>query len=246
MQHPLFFTALRLFNKPVAINGDDKLLSQDISLTNAITFRHDQNVFSLDFALLNYIKSNKNKYAYKLEGFDHEWNYTTMPSATYTNLPAGSYTFWVKGANNDGLWSHPIQLSIEVLPPFWKTWWAYTLYALALVGVFVFITRYFILQALLKRDHELNQIKLNFFTNISHEIRTHLTLIAGPIERLLLARKDDPLVQQQLGHVQNDAERLLKLVNELMDFRKAETNNLKLHIAKLDLVPFLNDIFLFF
>lgn len=243
---PIVLTGLRLFTDPVRPNDRHSLLGQDISLTRQLTFRHDQNVFTIDFALLNFIKPNKNKYAYKLDGFDNDWRQATIPSATYTNLPAGQYTFWVKGANNDGLWSAPIQLHIEVLPPFWKTWWAYLIYALAIAGIIALIIRFFVLRALLKRDHELNQIKLNFFTNVSHEIRTHLTLIAGPIERIMLARKEDPLVQQQLGYVQHDADRLLKLVNELMDFRKAETNHLKLHITKLDLVPFLEDIYAFF
>ncbi|GAA4395913.1 two-component regulator propeller domain-containing protein [Nibrella viscosa] len=243
---PLVFTNLRLFNKPVRIQADDQLLGQDISLTKSLTFRHDHNVFSLDFALLNYIKPNKHKYAYRLEGFDTEWINTENPSVTYTNLPAGNYTFWVKAANNDGYWSPPARLAICVLPPFWQTWWAYTFYALVAGGIVFFISRFFLLRALLKRDHELNQIKLNFFTNISHEIRTHLTLISGPIERLLWQRRDDELVRQQLGYVQADAGRLLKLVNELMDFRKAETNNLSLRVAAHDLVPFLNEIMLFF
>ncbi|MEZ0483627.1 hybrid sensor histidine kinase/response regulator transcription factor [Fibrella aquatica] len=243
---PIVFTALRLFNKPVSIGGPDNLLTQDISLTDVITFRHDQNVFSLDFALLNYIKSSKNKYAYKLEGFDKDWTQVSANSVTYTNLPAGSYTFWLKGANNDTVWSNPARLQITVLPPFWRTWWAYLFYAAVVAGMIVFAIRFFVLRALLARDHELHQVKLAFFTNISHEIRTHLTLIAGPIERLILARKEDPLVQQQLGYVQKDADRLLKLVTELMDFRKAETNHVKLHVAEHDLVPFLDAIYLFF
>ncbi|SFE82963.1 hybrid sensor histidine kinase/response regulator transcription factor [Spirosoma endophyticum] len=246
-QHsPVVVTALRLFNQPVAINGPDHLLNRDISLTRTITFRHDQNVFSLDFALLSYIKSGKNQYGYKLEGFDPDWTYKRSPSATYTNLPSGEYVFWIKGANNDGIWSKPTSLHIRVLPPFWKTWWAYALYTALVVGIIIFLIRFFVLRALLRRDHELNQLKLNFFTNISHEIRTHLTLISGPIERLMLARREDPLVQQQLGYIQKDAERLLRLVTELMDFRKAETNQLNLHVAEHDLVEFLNDIFLFF
>ena len=245
-QNPVVVTGLRLFNQPVGINGSDNILTQHISLTPVITFRHDQNVFSLDFALLSYIKSAKNKYAYKLEGFDPGWTYVATPTVTYTNLPAGQYTFWLKGANNDGLWSKPTSLKIKVLPPFWKTWWAYAMYAAIVAGIISFLIRFFVLRALLRRDHELNQLKLNFFTNISHEIRTHLTLIAGPIERIMLARRQDPLVQQQLGYVQKDADRLLTLVTELMDFRKAETSHLNLHVAEYDLVTFLNDIFLFF
>ncbi len=243
---PLVFTNLRLFNQPVRPNASDNLLKKDISLTKALVFQHDQHVFSLDFALLSFVKSGKNQYAYQLTGFDKDWVHSPIPSATYTNLPSGQYTLRIKGADHDGVWSRPVALSIVVLPPFWQTGWAYLLYALLVAGSIVFVIRFFVLRALLRRDKELNQLKLNFFTNISHEIRTHLTLIAGPIERLMLARRDDALVHQQLGHVQKDAGRLLKLVTELMDFRKAETNHLNLSVAQYDLVSFLNDIYLFF
>lgn len=240
---PIVFTALRLFNKPVSIGDAQQLLARDISLTKTLKFRHDQNVFSLDFALLNYIKSNKNKYAYKLEGFDQSWNYVSVPSATYTNLQAGTYTFWVKGANNDGVWSPPISLEIEVLPPFWKTWWAYGLYAVAIAALIFFIARFFFLRALLKRDEELHQTKINFFTNVSHEIRTHLSLILGPVEKLISQTTDEPKISQQLLQVKRNADRLLLLVTELMDFRKAETGHTQLHVSKENIVLFLNDIY---
>jgi ligand-binding sensor domain-containing protein/signal transduction histidine kinase/DNA-binding response OmpR family regulator len=240
---PIVFTTLRLFNKPVVAGDKDKLLVHDISLTNTLTFHHDQNVFSLDFALLNFIKSNKNKYAYKLEGFDQSWNNVSVPSVTYTNLPAGSYTLWVKGANNDGVWSAPISLQIAVLPPFWKTWWAYCLYAVATAALIFFVVRFFFLRELLKRDEELHQNKLNFFTNVSHEIRTHLSLIIGPVEKLILQNKEDPEISKQLLPVKRNADRLLKLVTELMDFRKAETGHTQFYISKENVVLFLKDIF---
>ncbi len=240
---PIVFTALRLFNKPVTIGAKESLLVRDIGLTQSLTFRYDQNVFSLDFALLNYIKSNKNKYAYKLEGFDESWNYVSVPSVTYTNLPAGNYTFLVKGANNDGVWSAPISLKIEVLPPFWKTWWAYCLYALAMAALIFFVVRFFFLRELMKRDEKLHQNKLNFFTNVSHEIRTHLSLILGPVENLILQTKDEPEISKQLIPVKRDADRLLQLVTELMDFRKAETGHTQLHVSKENIVLFLNDIY---
>lgn len=245
-QLPVVFTDLHLFNKPVGINGADRVLQQAISQTPSLTLRHDQNVFSLDFALLNFVKPGKNRYAWRLDGFDQEWTYSATPSATYMNLPAGPYTFRLKGASNDGVWSQPIQLPIRVLPPIWQTAWAYLLYAALVAGAIFFVIRFVVLRALLRRDHELHQLKLNFFTNISHEIRTHLTLIAGPVERLRLARRGDPLVQQQLGYVQTDADRLLRLVTELMDFRRAESNHLPLRVAGHDLVGFLNEIYLFF
>ncbi|RYG42687.1 MAG: response regulator, partial [Chitinophagaceae bacterium] len=202
-----------------------------------------QDVLQLEFALLNFIKSNKNTYAYKLEGYDKDWLYTNIPSANYTNLPSGDFTFLVKGANNDGVWSDTISLKVNVLPPFWLTWWAYSLYALAIGGIVFLVLRYFFLGALLKKEEELHQVKLNFFTNISHEIRTHLTLIMAPVERMLETEDTSSFIRQQLNAVKQNANRLLKLVSELMDFRKAETGNLKLTIHEHDLIPFLEEVY---
>ncbi|MBO9613378.1 MAG: helix-turn-helix domain-containing protein [Dyadobacter sp.] len=241
---PVVFTGLKLFNTSVRIGGPDGLLQKDIGLTREITFTHAQNIFTIDFALLNYIKPEKNAYAYRLDGFEKDWNYVKTSSATYTNLAPGTYTFLVKGANNDGIWSKsPSRITIHVLPPVWKTWWAYGLYVLAALAVVLFVTRYFYMTALFKREHELHQVKLNFFTNVSHEIRTHLTLIQGPVEGLMLARQHDEEVQANLSLVRKNANRLLRLVSELMDFRKAETNHLALHVARHDLVPFLRGVF---
>jgi len=241
---PVVFTGLKLFNTPVRIGGPDGLLQKDIGLTREITFTHAQNIFTIDFALLNYIKPEKNAYAYRLDGFEKDWNYVKTSSATYTNLPPGTYTFWVKGANNDGIWSKtPSRITIHVLPPVWKTWWAYSLYVIAALAAVLLITRYLYMTALFKREHELHQVKLNFFTNVSHEIRTHLTLIQGPVEGLMLARRHDEEVQAKLSLVRKNANRLLRLVSELMDFRKAETNHLALHVSRNDLVPFLRGVF---
>ncbi len=239
---PMVFTGLRLFNQPVGIGGEDRLLRRDIGFTPSLRFRHHQEVFTLEFALLNYIRSNKNRYAYKLEGADRDWIETTTPAVTYTNLAAGSYTFWVKGANNDGVWSEPVRMEITVLPPFWRTWWAYCIYALLAASIFFFVTRYFFLQALLKKEEDLHQVKLNFFTNVSHEIRTHLTLLMAPVEKMISMLPTGDQLQQPLGQVRNNANRLLRLVSELMDFRKAETHHLILHVEEQDLIPFLAGI----
>lgn len=240
---PVVFTDLKLFNIPVEINNKTDLLKQDINSTKNLAFRYNQNVFTIEFALLNYIKSNKNRYAYKLEGFDKDWNYITTSAATYTNLPAGDYVFLVKGANNDGFWSKTAKLNIKVLPPFWKTLLAYFLYIIVFAAILFFVIRFFFLRALLKQEHELTLMKLNFFTNISHEIRTHLSLILGPVEKLIYLNENDIKTNQQLLHVKNNADRLLKLVNELMDFRKVESGNLNLHISQENIVSFLYDIY---
>ena len=240
---PLVFTQLRLFNIPVSIKSPYHLLNQDISFTHKIIFTHDQNVITLDFALLNYIKSKKNKYAYRLNSVNNQWIETSTPSITYTNLPPGSYTLLVKGANNDGVWSRPISMQIQIRPPFWATWWAFCFYAIILGTVLFFITRFFYLRQLLLKDEELHQAKLTFFTNVSHEIRTHLTLIMASIEKLLDVRQDDDAINAPARNVKNNADRLLKLVSELLDFRKVESKNLKLRIVPADLVDFACDIY---
>ncbi|UOE47247.1 response regulator [Mucilaginibacter sp. SMC90] len=239
---PVMITELKLNDQPVGINQADKILKQDISLTKSLIFSHSQNVFTINFAALNYIKPEKNKYAYKLNGFDKEWVYTDIPTVNYTNLPSGSYTFYAKGSNNDHVWGKATVLEIKVLPPFWQTGWAYVLYVLLAGGIVFFIARFFILQSLLKRDKELTQLKLSFFTNISHEIRTHLSLIFGPLEKLLINNLHDESQKNQLQIIKKNSNSLLHLVNELMDFRKAETGNLKLHIGQHDLVAFLHEI----
>ncbi|HUP11328.1 MAG TPA: triple tyrosine motif-containing protein, partial [Niastella sp.] len=240
---PVFITALKLANQPVLINGPDHILTKDISFTTGIQLRYDQNVFTLDFAIPNYSKPEKNRYAYKLEGFDRSWNYTSGAAASYTNLPPGHYTFMVKGANNDGVWSSPAILKVAVLPPFWKTWWAYCIYAGMFVTLVFFIVRFFFLRALLKRNEELTRLKLNFFTNISHEIRTHLSLITGPAEKLMLTDSSDKHDRQLLRTIKNNSESLLQLVSELMDFRKAETGHLPLHVSKANIVSFVGSVF---
>ncbi|WP_300600104.1 hybrid sensor histidine kinase/response regulator transcription factor [Niabella sp.] len=242
-QAPLVFTNLRLNNADVHIGASDGLLQQNISHTSQIYFKHDQNLFTINFALLNFIKSNKNRYSYKLAGFDKDWKQVRTPAATYTNLPPGDYTFSVRGANNDGLWTQPVSMKIIVWPPFWRTWWAYTIYLLLFIGVLFFIMRFLFLRALLNKEEELHQVKLNFFTNVSHEIRTHLALIMAPVEKLLEVNQSDQFTTQQITQIKNNSNRLLKLVSELMDFRKAESDHLKLKVKKQDLIAFLQEIY---
>ncbi|MBV4359928.1 hybrid sensor histidine kinase/response regulator transcription factor [Pinibacter aurantiacus] len=240
---PLVFTGLKVFNTPVLINDGFKILQKDLSLTDQLRFSSQQNTFTIEFALLNFIRPDKNKYAYKLEGVHEEWTEINTPSATFTNLPAGNYTLLIKGANNDGVWSKPVFMKITVLPPFWKTGWAYLLYSLFVAAIVFFVVRFFYIRALLERDKELHEIKLNFFTNISHEIRTHLTLIMAPIEKMQQENANNNVLQHHLDNARKNANRLLKLVTELMDFRKAESHHLKLQIANHDLIAFLNDIY---
>ncbi|WP_316792664.1 two-component regulator propeller domain-containing protein [Pedobacter frigoris] len=242
----LVFTGLKLFNRYVDPAKEQEILTKNIIFRPPLVFSSTQNIFTLEFALLNYIKPDKNRYAYKLDGVNQDWNETTLPQATYTNLPSGNYVFSVKGANNDGVWSEAEHIQIRILPPFWRSWWAYLIYTIAIAGIVFFVARFFYLKQLLKRDEELHQIKLNFFTNISHEIRSHLSLIMIPLEKVIDESKQYTFVNKQLGGIKKNADRLLGLVTELMDFRKAESKNLKLNVQENDLVSFLNDIYLSF
>lgn len=235
---PLVFTYLRLHSGEEGREFPEK----NITRQSEVSMTYKQNTFTVDFALLNYIKSEKNRYQYRLEDYDKSWKESSEGSATYTNLPAGSYRLLVKGANNDGVWSDVKTLEIRVRPPFWSTWWAYCFYILLTGGIVFLIARFFFLQELLKREDELHQAKLNFFTNASHEIRTHLTLIMVPVERLLDESPAGHFMHQQLLQVKANTNRLLNLVRELMDFRKAETNHLQLFPRRQNLVPFLREI----
>ncbi|WP_080054979.1 hybrid sensor histidine kinase/response regulator transcription factor [Spirosoma aerolatum] len=248
--HPLAFTGLRLFNEPVTSLSSDQ---SGIDYQQGITLTHRQNVFSLDFASFNYINAAKNRYAYRLIGFDQSWNYVSEPRAMYMNLPAGEYLLQAKGANNDSVWNkHPLELKITVLPPLWKTPWAYALYALTFLGLLQLWSRFnrnrLQLAHELEEEHrekarqqELHQIKLNFFTEIAHEIRTPLTLVMAPIEVLNERYATDPFIRKQLSIMRGSTDRLLRLLNQLLDFRKHETGNIQLQWRQTDLVAFLSN-----
>jgi ligand-binding sensor domain-containing protein/signal transduction histidine kinase/CheY-like chemotaxis protein/AraC-like DNA-binding protein len=254
-------TNLFIKNKPVAINGEGSPLKESIAESNELTLTYDQGYISLDFAALNFNNPENNQYAYRLKGLNSSdgWHFVAhQHTASYTNLEPGNYVFEVKATNNDGVWNaKPTTLHIKVLPPLWRTWWAYTLYAVAFAFVLYIIIRFFRVRAKLERDlyhehlhnerqQELYQLKLNFFTNISHEIRTPLTLILGPLEKLMDTTRENLGIYRQLGNVKNNADRLMRLVTELLDFRKAEAGHLKLYYAENDIVKFVDEIFISF
>ena len=235
------FTSLDVFNKPIAVGASDELLRKPMGYEDHLSFAHDQDEFTIHFALLNFIKPEKNRYEYKMEGIDRDWIGSAIPSATYTGLPAGDYTFMAKAANNDGIWGQPATMKITIRPPWWRTWWAYGFYALAAAAVIISVMRNLLLRERMKQESALHQAKLRFFTNISHEIRTHLALIGGPVEKMLLRRRDEE-DRQQLQYIKKNSESLLQLVRELMDFRKAESGHLTLQVMKSDVVSFAKEI----
>lgn len=238
----IVFTDLYLDDKLLGIKDESNILQNSLNHTKKLTFKSNQNIFTIKFALLNFIKTSKNKYAYKLEGINNTWIETSLPAATYINLPSGDYKLLIKGANNDGVWSDESAIDIKILPPFYKTWWAILVYLIIISAVLFFIVRYFFLKQLLLKEDQLHQLKLNFFTNVSHEIRTHITLLLAPIEKLLEQAPVDKSQEKSFINIKASSNRLLRLVNELMDFRKAETKNLKLAVKNYDIILVISEI----
>lgn len=241
------FTHLRLFNDEIDVRKGGDILSKSLNKTESLALNYQQNVFSIDFSALNFVKSRKNKFLYKLDGFEAEWNEVKEPTATFSNLPPGIYYLLVKGSNNDGVYNDaPRSLQIIIKPPFWRTWWAYIIYAIAFVALFYLVLRFLLIRALLKTEHDVNQMKLEFFTNVSHEIRTPLTLILGPLEKIIQDTDTNYGLNKQLLMIQKNAKRLMRLVNELMDFRKIESGKMPLNLSVDNIVSFVNEIYLSF
>ncbi|MBO9151753.1 two-component regulator propeller domain-containing protein [Chitinophaga sp. GCM10012297] len=258
---PVALTSFLIKNRPVAIGEKGSPLSESITYTEHITLRHDQAFFAIGFAALNYINPRTNQYAYILEGMkgNPQWNYVgSLQQASFTNLDAGEYVFKVKAANNDGLWNEQYtSLRITVLPPLWKTWYAYLFYLAVIAGVLYFFWNHSLKTARLRhelqmqqrsreKDQELAQRKLSFFTDISHEIKTPLTLILAPLEKLLSGDDAGEKVRHQLQLMQRNGERLLRLTDQLLDFRKFEAGHMKLQVARYDMVKFMREIILSF
>ncbi len=245
-------TDLKISNRSV-IPGDESPIKAHISVANEIRLDYKQN-FTLGFVALNYTIPKQNRYAYKLEGFDKDWNYTgTINTASYTNLDPGEYTFRVKASNNDGIWStHETTINVFVKPPFWRTTLAYIFYVLAIAGLLLYsrykgITRLQKKFALeqerqeVKRVQELDRLKLKFLTNLSHDFRTPISLIVGPVEQLIREESTEGKLDK-LQMIRRNARRLLNLVNQLLDFRKMEVRELKLQLSPGDFISFIKEV----
>lgn len=252
------FTALQVLNKTVhvgdTVNGN-VILSRPLHMVKDITLTHEDKSFSIEFAALHYSNPARNQYAYMLQGQDKDWIRTDAGRrfASYSNLPAGKYILKVKASNNDGVWNEtPATLEIIVLPPWWETGWAYGLYTLLLVLAMYVVYRIIqarqryhrqILTERLKAEkaRELDQIKSRFFTNVSHEFRTPLTLIIDPLRYLVT--KDDATNKEKLHYnvMYRNAQRLLSLINQFLDFRKLESGKMELNSQRQDIVAFVRN-----
>ncbi len=253
----LYLTDFKLFNEKVVPKIDNSPLNKVISETKEISLTHKQSVFTIEYSGLNYTRPEKNNYAYYLEGYETSWNYVAQKrSATYTNLDAGDYIFKLKASNNDGIWNEtPLELKITILPPWWRTNWAIFSYlAVFLLGIYILnlLTQSRIKEKELLRNErlqqlqkdELNKKKIQFFTNISHEFRTPLTLILNPLKDII-KNKDLDLprkVRNKHAIIYKNTDRLYRLINELMDLRKLELNKMHVRAEEIDLVKFSENI----
>lgn len=256
----LAFTDFQLFNRSVKVgekvNGH-VVLPQSIEELKTIELKHNENVFAIEFASLNYFNPDKVKLQYKMVGFDKGWITADniLHKATYTNLDAGNYTFKVR-AGNGTIKNRDLTLAVRILPPFWKTPLAYIFYALTFIAGLFLLRRRGIRKLRIqfeiekereeaKRMHELDLMKIKFFTNVSHEFRTPLSLIMAPIDKVL-KHINEPETRNQLEFANRNARRLLNLVNQLLDFRKMEFQELKLHVKDGEIISFIKDIALSF
>jgi signal transduction histidine kinase/ligand-binding sensor domain-containing protein/DNA-binding response OmpR family regulator len=253
------FTEILIGNveiQPGAKYRNRVILDASITHKNKIVLHYDEKNLTVNFSALSYIHPEKNRYRYKLKGFDEDWTEikTGIGSASYSNLNQGTYQLIVYASNNDNVWStKPLILEIVIQPPFWLSWWAYLLYFIIGVIALWYIVNFNLRKQKrefeneqIKREaiqlHEVDEMKFRFFTNISHEFRTPLTLIISPVEKLLKGIKTDEQ-KSLLLIIQRNANGLLELVNQLLDFRKLDVHKDALNISVGDVVSFINDIY---
>jgi signal transduction histidine kinase/ligand-binding sensor domain-containing protein/DNA-binding response OmpR family regulator len=251
-------TKLKVMNQPVEIGSkinNRVILNKSLLSTDKITLTWWDKNFSIEFSALNFVNPQSSKFKYMLEGIDHQWSYTdaSIREATYTHLPAGLYTFKVYSANSDGVWSDlPATVKLEILPPWWWAWWAKIVYVILSCLLLWFIYRYIsariefrdkLLVERLKneKNEELARLKLQFFTEVSHEFRTPLTLIIDPLQSLLSDNPDKEKIAYYHNLMLRNANQLLELINQLLDFRKLESGNLPLKLVPTDLIAFVRN-----
>ena len=249
---PVVITDIKVFNQSwTALSGEERSEISSLSprFTDKIVLNYKRNNFSIEFSALEYANPERNQYAFRLDGFDADWQHTDASKrfAYYNNLKSGTYTFYVKSSNSNGIWDENVQtVKVVILPPPWKTWWAYTLYIILLVGIVWYIYRIIRNRIRLRnalhlremeqaKSEEINHAKLQFFTNITHELLTPLTIISASVDEL---KQTAPAYKEQYDVMTHNINRLIRLLQQILEFRKAETGNLKLKVLQGDLVMF--------
>ncbi len=252
---PIFITDLTVNNREVSQTDESTILKKSILFTESIKLKHDESSFSLDFAALHYQAPHSVRYSYKMLGIDEKWNpINGIPRAYFTKLSPGNYTFIIKAEDPNGTAIPQIKtLKIEVLPPIWASLPAYLIYGFIIIGLIAFIIHHFneaikqrnrqhILTIQNLRDQDLYRSKINFYTDVAHEIRTPLTLIKAPLEKLMDRVERSPAVDKLLLTMENNTNKLIELSNQLLDFRKVEAEGFKLNFAPHNISHILQEI----
>ncbi|WP_367772440.1 two-component regulator propeller domain-containing protein [Flavobacterium sp. WC2421] len=254
----IFITSLQINNKEVLTNEENSPLKKSISYLDELELEYDQSSFNIEFAALNYTGAQLTEYWYKLENVNKDWVYLGRNNKVFfTALASGTYTFKVKSLNSFGVWSKEATITIKILPPFWASIYAYVFYFIVLCCGLFAIIRYSnnvtqeknnrkIKHLNDEKEKEIYHAKIEFFTNVAHEIKTPLTLIKSPLEKLLNFDYELPEIPQNLLIMKKNTSRLLKLVNELLDFRKTEIGGLKLTFVETNISAVMRNLHLRF
>ncbi len=253
----IVITGFKRLNRYESVRDSATVLRKAVSETDTLRLSYRDNVVTFEFAALDFAAPSKNRYAYRMEGYNESWiEAGSIRSATYTNLPPGTYTFRVKGSNNDGVWNEEgTSLTVVVAPPWWRTWWAYLVYGVLILVVLVGMRRYEMGRIRLKnlmeierveaeKLRELDRSKSRFFANVSHEFRTPLTLTLGPLEDLRsgLYGTMSPEMTEQVDLARRNAGRVLDLINQILDVARLESGRTPLRARRLDLGRFVKDL----
>lgn len=238
----------QFYDNPRQEKGIQEIYSIPVNPGKEIRIPYSKSIFSINYVALNYTNTKKNKYAYRLENYDNTWRYVEgQRMATFTNLDPGTYYFQVIASNNDGIWNKEgCTLKIIILPPWWRTVWAYAVYTMMVISLLYLLSHFYTNRIKIKSQlanerferkqlEKLNQLKMQFFSNITHEFRTPLTLILSPLDSMLNQRVGKSVQNDYLKIIQNNAIKLLGFVNELLDFSKSEAGYFSLKPVSSDL-----------
>lgn len=253
---PVYITSMQIDNKDIDMYSPGSPFHTSVTNTKAVQLSHDQSSFSLDFAALSFASPETVSYAYKLEGLDKDWIYLKNNRKVYfTDLSPGTYTFRVKSTDSNGYWSgHEATLMIEILPPFWQSNIAYTLYIVFTICIIYLIVRSYHhrteenhrrkLELMnYEKEKEIYQAKIDFFTNVAHEIRTPLTLIQGPMENVIDRTQNMSDLRDNLRIMEKNTYRLIELTDQLLDFREIETGSFMLHCSMVNITELLYTVY---
>jgi len=249
-KNTVVLTGLSIYDQDAKIGDHNAPLEQSVSFSKKVELKASDKVFHIEFSNLNFRDPKANQFMYILENYEKRWNLSgTFNIATYRNVPPGKYTFMVKSMNSEGVWNDNVtKIEIEILPPFWQSSWAILIYLILLGATIYFaynlVLKFYRLNNAVKVERQLTDYKLRFFTNISHEFRTPLTLIKGSVDTLneLKNKMNEPM-QNLVGDLDKNTSHLLRLIDQLMEFRKLQNNKQKLNLQQTDAIVFLKEIY---